>query len=108
MGKYECGFCGKKFNAVQERMDCETRCERKNAERVAFKEQSRKIEKLDKLVKRRKDILKELDEIDKEISVTKNEIAALSSAVHTSAFTEKRVSDKELYDAILLFINEVI
>lgn len=40
MNKYTCGYCGKTYERIEERMACETKCSRNNSEKKRLEELS--------------------------------------------------------------------
>lgn len=119
MSKYECGYCGKKYDAIDERMKCESKCAKDREKRAKLEELSKNRSKLKELNERKSDLHEELDKIESEIECLERVVNDLSLEEFITNKTNeakpkevykinsKTVSGDEFYKAIEGIIKRV-
>ena len=77
MGKYECGYCGKSYDKIEERTKCEAKCCEQEARKKNIEDISIMRKKLEGLLKQRKDLKEKIDVLDKRIIDTQNALSRI-------------------------------
>lgn len=87
--KFVCGYCGKSYEKVEDRMNCEVRCAKKNAEK-------KKTQQLDSLKAKLNDLRNQESELVTKLQSIKNEIRKIESKISVlkQDFTKKKVEKK--------------
>ena len=78
MAKYICGYCGKAYSEIEDRMKCEASCAKKNNREAKLEELSVAREKLSKLRSEESAIVSRLQSIKEDIYKAERKIKKLN------------------------------
>lgn len=98
--KYTCGYCGKEYNTLGERSDCECKC-RKEQEEANRKDQiSHLKDKLCLLQEEENEQLNRLRDIQQSIRDTKRQIALHETECTTYQINGEKVNESDFFKAM--------
>lgn len=79
MNKYICGYCGKAYDKIEDRMNCESRCARENAKKKRAEEIASLKNKINELRNKESEMVTKLQSIRGEIRKAESKVEALNA-----------------------------
>lgn len=99
MYKYTCGYCGKSYERIEERMKCESSCSRNNSEKRRLEELSIARKHLTDLRAKESTLVAKLQTTKDEIRKTENKIETLNNmGSYTSSRKECDCKPRSTYE----------
>lgn len=98
MGKYVCGYCGKSYERIEDRMYCESECSKNNSEKKKLEEISIARKKLNDLRTNESALVSKLQTVKDEIHKTEKRIRTLTNMGECSEPQKANEKIKSTYE----------